>query len=222
MTTFHERAAEELLADMRADPGWTADLSRMTARLYRGDYPRWLVAAIGQTRDEPAYWPPEQTAALTRTLYRLAHGRIARHRIKVGSTPGRDADRTGNAARLRGLPAPFHAHLDMHQNGADCDGTLSWQEPVTTWRSTAVPVLNVHALHSAVLAPFDVRPTSVPLEVGYTKPSRTLAHLAVEGAVARWAYDDDEIHLLVDLERIGAFVGLRPLPADVEPSTLGL
>ena len=59
-------------------------------------------------------------------------------------------------------------------------------------------------------------PFSVPLEVGYTLPSRTFAHLLTEGAVARWPYDEDQIHLLVD-QRAGLHMGTRPLPADVQP-----
>jgi hypothetical protein len=38
---------------------------------------------------------------------------------------------------------------------------------------------------ASAAAPFEVRPASVPLEVGYTLPSRTFAHLFTEGAVAR-------------------------------------
>ncbi|NEA86636.1 hypothetical protein G3I38_18110 [Streptomyces sp. SID7958] len=145
------------------------------------------------------------------------YGRVARRRIQVGASPGADADRAGNAARLQDLTAPFVAHLDMTQHGADCDGLLEWTEPVTAWRSTAMPVLGAHVLHGAIQAPFEVRPSSVPLEVGYTLPSRTFAHLLTDGAVARWPYEDDEIHLLVDLERAGLHMGMRPLPTDVEP-----
>lgn len=63
---------------------------------------------------------------------------------------------------------------------------------------------------------FELKPFSAPLEVGYTKPSRTLHHLMVEGAVARWAYDSTDIDLLVDIERLGEFVAARPLPAGIE------
>ena len=81
----------------------------------------------------------------------------------------------------------------MSQNGADCDGTLSWDEPVNLWRALGVRVLHEKGLYGSLHAPFEVRPWSVPLEVGYTLPSRTAAHLTVEGAVARWAYDDNEM-----------------------------
>ncbi|MEV5089894.1 hypothetical protein AB0N18_18605 [Streptomyces griseoincarnatus] len=62
----------------------------------------------------------------------------------------------------------------------------------------------------------------MPLEVGYTLPSRTAAYLMVQGAVVRWAYDDNEICLLLDLSRVGEMAGARPLPAGIEPFNLGL
>ncbi|KOG33702.1 hypothetical protein [Streptomyces resistomycificus] len=215
--TIHEDIAEDELADMLADADQARHLHTVAARLREGHFPDWLAAMVGQTPARPGSWPSHQVAAFTSVMTRLAYGRIARHRIRVGASPGADADRVGNAASLQGLPAPFVAHLDMTQHGADCDGSLEWTEPVTAWRSTAVPVLGAHVLHGAIQAPFEVRPSSVPLEVGYTLPSRTFAHLLTEGAVARWPYDDEEVHVLVDLEWAGLFMGARPLPADVEP-----
>lgn len=135
---------------------------------------------------------------------------------------GPDADRQGNAERLQGVPAPFRAHLDMSQNGADCDGMLSWDRPVNLWRALGVRVVHEDGLYGSLHAPFEVRPWRVPLEVGYTLPSRTAAHLMLEGAVARWACEDDEICLLLDLGRLGVPAGTRPLPVGIEPFALGL
>jgi hypothetical protein len=215
--TIHEDIAEDELADMLADADKAKHLHAVAARLREGRFPDWLAAMVGQTPTQPGSWPPHQVAAFASVLTRLAFGRVARRRIRLGASPGADADRTGNAARLQGLPAPFVAHLSMTQHGADCDGLLEWTESVVTWRSTATPVLGAHVLHGAIQAPFEVRPSSVPLEVGYTLPSRTFAHLLTEGVVARWPYDDEEVHLLIDLERAGLFMGARPLPADLEP-----
>lgn len=197
-------------------------LAKMSASLHEGAYNRQLIAWVGQTQRDPAYWPSHQVAALTNVLDGLACGRIVRRRIPLGEMPGPDADRQGNAARLRNVPAPFHAHLDMSQNGADCDGTLSWDRPVNLWRALGVRVLHQEGLYGSLHAPFEVRPWRVPLEVGYTLPSRTAAHLLLEGAVARWAYEDDEICLLLDLGSIGKAAGTRALPAGIEPFSLGL
>ncbi|MGW0311996.1 hypothetical protein [Streptomyces flavidovirens] len=220
--TVHEDAAHVLLEDLQADPVGASMLAQMTASLYEGAYSRQLIAWVGQTQREPAYWPPHQVAALTHIVDGLAYGRIVRRRIPVGATPGPDADRRGNAAKLEGVSAPFHVKLDMSQNGADCDGLLAWDEPVNLWRALGVRVLHEKGLHGSLHAPFEVRPWTVPLEVGYTWPSRTAVHLMMEGAVARWAYDDNEICLLLDLPRLGQMAGTRPLPVGVEPFDLGL
>ena len=220
--TVHEDAAQLLLEELQADPERAVTLTRMRAALRDGTYNRQLVAWAGQTLHDPAYWPPHQVAAVTHILDGLAYGRIVRRRIRVGATPGPDANRQENAARLRAVEAPFLAKLDMSQNGADCDGTLSWDRPVNLWRSLGVRLEHQQGIYGSVHAPFEVRPWSVPLEVGYTFPSRTAMHLMLEGAVARWAYDDEEICLLLDLPRLGVAAGTRPLPAGIERFTLGL
>ncbi|MFE7106658.1 hypothetical protein ACFU98_35465 [Streptomyces sp. NPDC057575] len=220
--TVHEDAARVLLEEFQGEPAGALTLARMTASLYEGAYSRQLIAWVGQTQREAAYWPAHQVAALTRVLDGLAHGRIARRRIPVGAMPGPDADRQGNAAKLGGIDAPFHVELDMSQNGADSDGIFSWEEPINLWRALGVRVLHERGIHGSLHAPFEVRPWRVPLEVGYTLPSRTAMHLMMEGAVARWAYDDNEICLLLDLPRLGEMAGTRQLPADIEPFDLGL
>lgn len=220
--TIHEDAARVLLEEYQADPERAATLANMIASLREGAYNHQLIAWVGQTQSDPAYWPPHQVAALIDVLEGLAHGFILRRRIPVGEMPGPDADRQGNAARLSKAPDPFHPRLDMSQNGADCDGTLSWDVPVNLWRALGARVEHEKGLHGSLHAPFEVRPWRVPLEVGYTLPSRTLFHLMLEGAVARWAYEDEEICLLLDLRRLGAMAGTRQLPAGIESSTLGL
>ncbi|MFG2400837.1 hypothetical protein [Streptomyces lydicus] len=220
--TVHEDAAQTMLGELQADSEGVAMLAGLSSSLREGAYNRQLIAWVGQTQRDPAYWPEHQVAALSHVLDGLAYGRIVRRRIPVGAVPGPDADRQGNAARLRGVEAPFRAQLDMSQNGADCDGTFSWDKSINLWRSLGVRVVHEHGLYGSLHAPFEVRPWRVPLEVGYTLPSRTAAHLMLEGAVARWAYEDEEICLLLDVARLGKTAGTRPLPAGIEQFTLGL
>jgi hypothetical protein len=220
--TVHEDAAQTLLEEFQMRPESASMLANVSASLREGTYNRQLIAWVGQTQRDPAYWPLHQVASLTHVLDGLTCGRIVRRRIPVGDTPGPDADREGNAARLRNVRAPFSAHLDMSQNGADCDGTFSWDSPVNLWRALGVRVAHEKGLYGSLHAPFEVRPWRVPLEVGYTLPSRTFVHLALEGAVARWAYEDKEICLLLDLSRLGEVAGTRPLPVGVELLDIGL
>ncbi len=161
--TIHEDVAQDELADVIASPDRAAELHRMVDRLQAEQVPAWMVSMIGQTREQPAYWPLHQVAAFTSVLTRLAFGKIARRRIPLGSTPGPDADRTGNAEHLSHLAAPFVAHLDMEQNGADSDGVLEWTEPINAWRSTGVQFHGAHVFHGAIQAPFQMRPTRCPL-----------------------------------------------------------
>ncbi|MFD5221325.1 hypothetical protein ACFWMH_27170 [Streptomyces tendae] len=220
--TVHEDAAHVLLEEFQSEPGGAAMLARMTASLHEGAYSSQLIAWVGQTQHEPAYWPPHQVAALTHVLDGLAYGRIVRRRIPVGACPGPDADRQGNAAKLEAVSHPFRARLDMSQNRADSDGTFSWEQPINLWRALGVRLLQEKGLYGSLHAPFEVKPWKVPLEVGYTLPSRTLTHLTVEGAVARWPYDDTEICLLLDLSRLGEMAGTRPLPVGIEPFDAGV
>lgn len=218
--TFHEDAARGMIEDL--DPGDVERLTRLSSELREGGYNRQLIAWVGQTQRGPAYWPAHQVAALEYVLSGLVAGRIARRRIRVGAGPGPDADREGNAALLRKVEEPFHARVDMTQNGADSDGSFSWDGAINLWRVVGPGLLSEPGIYGALHAPFEVRPWTAPLEIGYTLPSRTMAHLMVEGVVARWAYDDDEICLLVDLPRVGGARGVRPLPAGVEPFSLSL
>ena len=220
--TIHEDAAVGLLEEFHATPAGAATLARMGATLYGDTYNRQLIAWVGQTQRDAAYWPAHQIAALTSVLDGLVRGSIVRRRIAVGETPGPDADREGNAAVLRRVKAPFRVKVDMTQNGADCDGILSWDEPIILWRALNASVLGEDGIYGPVHAPFEVRPWRAPLEIGYTLPSRTLAHLLMEGVVARWAYEDDEICLLLNLERIGPTVAVRSLPAGIKPFDIGL
>lgn len=79
---------------------------------------------------------------------------------------------------MRSLPAGHGSrHLGLSPLPA------SAPQPAQRAGGAARPDVSIAAASAA--APFEVRPASVPLEVGYTLPSRTFAHLFTEGAVAR-------------------------------------
>lgn len=199
--TLHEEMAEDLLDDVLSEPRAASVMADWRRRFKADDYDPQYVARIGQTQRQPAYWPLEQVAAFVAVHAGLMSGRFAHVEVSVGNSPGSDADREGNAAKLRGTHRLFHAELDMHQNGADCDGWLSWNTPIGLNRSSGLGLVTPCGT-SPVEMSMHVEPHGVPLEVGSSKPSRTYLHLLQEGGVARWAYGDDHIYVLLNAERM--------------------
>lgn len=197
MTTVHEELAHAVLAETLASPDGPGALQQARDRIRaRHTDPRY-VSWIGQSQKDPHYWPPHQMAAYLRVHEMLATGEAVMFLVKAGAEPGPDADRDGNAAKLAQLPRPYTAALDMEQHGADSDGSLTWSAAVTAWRSTG---LLLHASHT--VTPVDIatraEPRTVPLEVGSSLPSRTLMHLLVERSVARWAYGDKRVCVILN------------------------
>lgn len=125
---------------------------------------------------------PGQLLALVEVAAMIARGDVSACQIEVGHEPYADQRRDLNAGALDHLCPPFTASVSPGHHG---DGYLSWSESIVTDRlggdEAQVPIEPWHA----------------PLEIGDSLASRTWLHLAEEGAVARWAYDEDCIHLLV-------------------------
>lgn len=210
--TVHEDAARELLDQVLLSPEAAAVLAETRLKLRAELANEQYVAWIGQTPRGPSSWSHEQVAAYLAVHAGLGAGHYAKVTIEVGDTPGPDADREGNARKLRRTAAPFVAMLDMNQNGADSDGTLHWDEEITVEKSTGACLID-HGEQTSVNAVYPVDPASVPLEVGYTKPSRTLMHLTQYAGVARWAYGDDRICLLLNVDRAWGRRGVRHIIA---------
>lgn len=143
-------------------------------------------------------WSHGQLAALAWVNARMHSGHIGMFRLAVGTPPDRDVERERNADVIhRAMFGPFSATVELGAHGAPGtrdrlppgagDGRLRWDASVraTVWRPGGA--------RGEVTLP----PNEVPLEVGATLASRTAMHLIEDGAVARWPYDDDEIHVLV-------------------------
>lgn len=217
--TFHQRAAQDLLDHMIDHPGASRLLADTRQRFklpaghpaaFDDDY----AAAIGQTlRSTPASWPMEQVAAFAAVHAMVCTGEVAQ--VLIGAEglnggPVVDRRREENAAQLADLPDPFQAAVDADQSGAECDGTLKWDVPITMDAASGLVLLD--SCRRGVKQPVSVVTTAAagwaPLEIGTTMASRTLLHLLEEGAVARWPYGSDCIRLLV--RRAGPVV--VPLP----------
>jgi hypothetical protein len=198
--TIHEEAAELLLDEMLSDDRASAVLNATVRKFRQRDYDPRYVTAIGQMRQDPAYWPLPQVAAYLSIHAGINSGEYALFTVATRGEPGPDADRDGNAAKLANLKRPFAAHLDMAQNAADQDGQFFWNKDVRSTRSTGLPAIN-GCESVPVTIPYRLYPAMAPLEVGTTLPSRTLAHLRVEGRVAHWPYGSRQMTVLVAADR---------------------
>lgn len=192
MATIHEAAARALLDGILLDPDAAADYAAFRAGL--ADAPEDAVHRFedfGQLfhARHPGKWPLEQSAALYEFCIGLSAGESARLQIDVSGTPDADRERQANAETLRSLPAPFAAHVDMLQNGADRDGWFKWNTPI---------VLRSDPREGPRQA-YLVEARTIPLEIGYSMPSRTLLHIRQARGVARWAYGSTHITLFYDL-----------------------
>ncbi|MGW5529489.1 hypothetical protein [Streptomyces xanthochromogenes] len=199
--TLHEEIAELTLDNILSNAQAAAVLAEWRRRFKEDEFDPRAVARIGQSQRHPQYWPLEQVAAFLQVHAGLMAGLYAHVEVSVGSTPGPDADRVGNAARLLGVHRLFRARLDMSQNGADYDGWFSWDNFIEANRSSGLGLVTSCGT-SPVNMGLTVAPGGVPLEVGTTKASRTYMHLHQDGGVARWAYDDARILVLLNVERM--------------------
>ena len=122
---------------------------------------------------------------------KLMTGELFTVKVRAATTPHLDRCRQENMDAVRDLPEPFYAEVDPSQKCADSDGDLWWTEPIVA-SQTCWPD-DDHSQNQSVL----IRPFSVPLEVGSTKPSRTSMHIREERGVARWPYGTDWITIFV-------------------------
>lgn len=209
--TTHHAIAHDLLADIINNPGATATMADVRRRLllppgHPHGFPEGHADAIGQVhRATPDRWPMEQVAAFTYVHAGIVagdYGAVVLTGAQTKGGPGRDKDREGNASRLAELCAPFSADVDLEQNSAAEDGTLTWSAPIKCDRSAGVSFIDPcpRTAMRRLMMPAPVAPKSVPLEIGSSSPSRTMWHLLEDGAVARWPYGADFLTLLVNFK----------------------
>jgi hypothetical protein len=199
VTTLHERAAHDYLYESMADPRSADLLSLWTRRLRDGEADLADFSVYGQTPERFGRWPMEQLCCAVAMHSYVNAGFYACYPLEIGTDPGPDAERERNAAALATVRRPFRADVDLEQNGAAQDGWLTWTAPIPLVRSTGVALLDPVHGEEPVMAPRLIGPAGAPIEIGYTKPSRTLAHLIEEGAVARWPYGQGHMTLIVNL-----------------------
>jgi hypothetical protein len=193
--TAHIDAAEATLDRFLADPAGGMALQTYRAGVKEGRYGE-TGAVIGQQHWRDS-WPLEQVACFAVVYSEICSGKVAQVQISAAGVPGEDADRTGNQALVADLPGPFTAEVSVNQNCADQDGVLRWSEPILMEVSTGVGIIGPDGGTRAETISREIPPGWAPLEIGTTFASNTLMHLRKERAVARWAYGQDRIRLLV-------------------------
>ncbi|MGW4469678.1 hypothetical protein ACWENQ_08395 [Nonomuraea sp. NPDC004354] len=208
MPTVHEQGVQELLDRMLDHPGASRTLAETRRRFklpsgHPNAFDEDYAAAIGQIfRSSPSIWPMEQVAAFVAVHTKICAGEILQVLISAEGMDGgplADSRRSDNEAKLRYLPVPFQAKVDLQQHGADYDGTLKWDQAIKMDGASGCVFIDncCNAVKQPISTISTVAPGWAPLEIGATTPSRTLLHLLQEGAVARWPYGADHIRLLV-------------------------
>ena len=122
-------------------------------------------------------------------------GKIATAHVNLGATPHGDKEVDYHDAILADSPDCIFSGT-FYGGLADQDGNFTWKSPVK------FTLQRVNEETGTLLEPSTIPlpPLTVPLEVGYTKGSRSLLHLRIERGLARWPYGSEWVTIFVGLE----------------------
>lgn len=117
--------------------------------------------------------------------------------VNVGATPRGDKEVGYHNTILADSPG-YMFYGTFYGGLADQDGSFTWKSNVE---------FNVQRYDGAAKKvrkprPVSVAPRTVPLEVGYTKGSRTMLHLGADLGLARWPYGSEAITVFVTLDPV--------------------
>lgn len=198
MSTVHEEAATDALREFLSTEDGARAFSIYTSGLRTKRWSTDYVNAIGQTHwHQPERWPLEQIYSFMMVHSMIMEGDVGKVQISANGEPSADRERATNQAGLHDLLGPFTAWVDPDQNSDDYgDGWLEWNEPIQVEQSVGYAHIDLATGRSApVILVKTLPPARVPLEIGYTLPSKTHDHLLRFKGVARWAYGSDRLWL---------------------------
>lgn len=198
MGTLHDDLAHSLLLKFLDDK--EESTLPVALRSLMGDtHSEQYINAIGQDyRCDPHQWPIEQILMFARMNEMIMGGLISQFEINIGRVPHKDHMRKENSSTLSQIPRPFKAELDMTQRNGDQDGWLTWKNSITVTKSVGAAFFSSGFCHPApIVRPIKIPAGQVPLEIGTTKPSRTVLHLIEERGVARWPYNSEIITVFI-------------------------
>lgn len=161
--------------------------------LIHQDYPQEDVDFVGT---------PFQDNARNAYAYMVVHswkvsGELGSINISLPESPYADCEIDNMNSILSRLPKPFSGKFWGGVN--DSDGFISWAAPIIMQRINCKESPDKD--HVCPNEHIIVEPNHVALEVGTTKPARTLAHLQREYGLARWPYHYTFVMLRIRLER---------------------
>ena len=157
-----------------------------------------IIPAMG--RPHGARWNSEMDAVLWYLLRLLVTGNLVVGHSPIGDSPGLDKERQRNQEVLdRGRSRGIIATVDQGQHGAACDGWVRLEAGGGVDRTSfsITPTGDFIFTYDQVeMGPLTQDDHSIPLEIGNSEATRTLAHLRQYGAVVRWPYGSDQLILL--------------------------
>ena len=184
MRSTHEFAVTQAAtAKMSKEPAWAFLTAEVCTRLNTNYYDPRHVDVIMQLHR--GLFDLYDAFAFLQVHALIGNGTFVIADIPVGREPSPDKSIQRNRTLLGGLDKRFKA--EFRGGLSDSDGFLHWHDDLYL---TDVD-------DDGSIKRFRIPARRVPLEVGYTKGSRTLTHLTQETALARWPYGHDEIRLFV-------------------------
>jgi len=186
VSTFHASAIEAVTRRISEEnteyAGW---LKIYFARLNAGFYGAAHVAKFVQRFRGQQAFTMEEAYAFMQCHGLLLSGDVLAAEVVVGFPPVADCETDAHNRALAGLPGPFYGKFWGGKD--DEDGYIAWDEPV--WLQKTVG----HADGSQDATLVEIPPGRVPLEIGTTLGSRSLAHLQGDRGLARWPYGSDSL-----------------------------
>lgn len=161
-------------------------------------YDKGYISALGQPFGR---WDSEADAVLWYLLRLFITGDLLIGHIPLDAGPGRDKERRRNQELLDQMLSPHDilVCVDQEQQGAGYDGHVhlhkGWKVE-RIWFDIAKQDRIRFQYDQEVVGPL-ADDEIIPLEIGYTDPTRTFTHLSEYGAVVRWPYDSNGLYLLV-------------------------